>query len=124
MAGKKTTLAAAKRRATQLLASGRSEEALAAFRELLDARPDDAGAWDDVGWALNELELRGEAVRHFDRALAIDPTLVNAWIGRGMALVDDPAAAVDSFDRALALDPGNENATFLRGVALDDLRRS
>ena len=52
------------------------------------------------------------AIAAFDKALAIDPTLVEAWNNRGLAQIQagDYPGALQSINHALALDPGHVNA--------------
>jgi tetratricopeptide (TPR) repeat protein len=124
-----TARANAKRKhAMQRLASGDIAGAVLAFQELLDASPDDAAAWDDIGWAVKESHP-AEALRYFERALAIDPRHVNAWIGRGMAVSTGPGEGGDHealrcFEQALAIDAACANAWFLKSVVLYELGRA
>jgi len=52
------------------------------------------------------------AIAAFDKALALDPTLTEAWNNRGLAQIQagDYPGALQSINRALALDPGHVNA--------------
>jgi tetratricopeptide (TPR) repeat protein len=66
-----------------------------------------------------------EAVAGFDRALALQPGWVEAWVNRGNALLDLARAveAVASYDRALALQPDLAQAHSNRADALRLLER-
>jgi tetratricopeptide (TPR) repeat protein len=58
-----------------------------------------------------------KALDNFDRALAIQPRMVDALLGRGRALVGlwRPGEAVPAFDRASSLLPNDSNIWFHRG---------
>ncbi len=114
--------------ALQRLTSGDVAGAIVLFQELLEARPDDPGAWDDIGWAVSESHP-AEAIRYFDRALELDPCRANAWIGRGMAVGSLPGKdgqheALRCFQQARTLDPACANAWFLEGSTLEQLGRT
>jgi Flp pilus assembly protein TadD len=66
-----------------------------------------------------------EAIATLDQALAIDPTISEAWYERGTALgrLGRPAEALNSFDRAIALNPNDAQAWSNRGTALGNLGR-
>lgn len=122
MRGAKGSGGSKREEAMQRLTRGDVAGAIVLFQELLDGCPDDASAWDDIGWAVKESHP-DEAIRYFDRALELDPELVNAWIGRGMAVSSasrdaDDAEALRCFERALELDPSCANAWFLKGCVL------
>ena len=72
------------------------------------------------GNALKALARHEEALASYDRALAIQPTYVDAWANKGMSLMalDRRADAIASFRRALALQPGHALANFNLGIAL------
>jgi tetratricopeptide (TPR) repeat protein len=76
-------------------------QAYAARAALRVARGDDRGALGDC-----------------DRALALDPELVEAWVTRGAALhnLGRLEPALDALDHAIQLDPGNVKALFNRGM--------
>ena len=57
------------------LKRGEYEEALALYRNAVEMTSDNAEAWSGMGTALYLLDRADEALRSFDRALALDPTL-------------------------------------------------
>ncbi len=60
------------------------------------------------------------AIRHYSRALEINPALADAHLERGVLLwreMDDSAAALIDLDAALRLRPGWPAALFCRGMA-------
>jgi tetratricopeptide (TPR) repeat protein len=66
------------------------------------------------------------AAASFERALARDPSDVEAWLGLGSCRValGDPQRGLDGYERALALSPTREDLHYLRGIALAALGRA
>ena len=54
---------------------GRYAEGLAAVQQVIARYPDDAQAHHLVGYGLFHLDRKADALRHYDRALALDPNL-------------------------------------------------
>lgn len=57
------------------------------------------------------------ALANFDKALTLDPTLVDAWVRKGVTLVDtnEGIAAMACFNEAIRLSPLNFKALYNRG---------
>ncbi len=57
------------------------------------------------------------ALANFDKAITLDPTLVDAWVRKGVTLVDtnEGIAAMACFNEALKLSPLNFKALYNRG---------
>lgn len=90
----------------------------------------DAERWIEYGNQLYRLGKDADAVKAFDRAIAVKPDSVNAHYGRGIALANgrNNLAALGSFDRAIQLVPsGNQSSYYYlwkyRSVALGELNR-
>jgi tetratricopeptide (TPR) repeat protein len=83
-----------------------------------------AAAMDLGRKALSEGKAE-EALRHFDRAISVNPNLPDAWIGRGFALSESGkfAEAAQSFERALAIEPSDANIWYVRGLTLGQLSK-
>lgn len=86
---------------------------------------DEAEKFADEG---DRLGLQGkyeQAINAYDKALAIDPRLEEAWYGRGIVLRDLGRfrEALDSFDKAVAISPGSNFAWIHRGTVLAALGR-
>ncbi len=82
-----------------------------------------ASFWNNKGTSLNALRQHEEAIRCFDRALAIDPREAATWSNKGIALdclcrYDE---AINCYDKALAIDPQNASIWINRGVPLNAL---
>jgi tetratricopeptide (TPR) repeat protein len=77
------------------------------------------------GLALAGLRRFEEAIASYDRALAVQPTFVEALCNRANALAElgRDAEALASYDRALALQSDHANALFNRGGVLLRLGR-
>ena len=75
--------------------------------------------------ALCQLQRYEQAIASYDRAIALDGQLADAYHARGLALfyLRKAAAALDSYDRALALDPKNGATLYNRGIALAEVGR-
>ena len=58
---------------------GGHEEALALYRQLLEARPDEPRMWMSYGHVLKTVGDQADSVAAYRRALAIRPTLGEAW---------------------------------------------
>jgi tetratricopeptide (TPR) repeat protein len=100
--------------------------ALAAVREAKAKQEDDldADAWYELGADL-ELTDPGEARQAYEKAIALDPSHVDAHVNLGRLLHDDGKleAAEKHYRAALNIDPDHPVAAFNLGVALDDLGR-
>jgi len=100
--------------------------ALAAVREAKARREDDldADAWYELASDL-ELTDPAEAREAYEKAVALDPSHVDAHVNLGRLLHEDgaPAAAEKHYRAALTADPAHPVASFNLGVALDDLGR-
>jgi tetratricopeptide (TPR) repeat protein/S1-C subfamily serine protease len=88
----------------------------------------DANQWIEYGNQLHRLGKDADAVKAFDRAIALQPDLLDAHYGKGLALSadrDNPAA-LRSFDRAIQLVPADNQSSYYylwkyRSVALREL---
>ena len=108
-------------RAATLERLGRTDEALAEYRETTRIDAVHAGAWLAQG---RLLEARGEwaaAADAYDRALAADPTSTEAAMRAGLVRhyrLGDSATAVERYRTVLALDPQHYGAHYQLAVAL------
>lgn len=88
-----------------LLALGRPDEALAAYRAATGLAPDHAAAWFGSGMALRDLGRLPEALRGFEEALRLRPDDAEAMLERGMALegLGRPDEALAAFEAGARL---------------------
>ena len=82
-----------------------------------------AEAYQNIGDALRKLGRPGEAVSHYEKALALRPEWAEAEDGLGSALQDlsRPDDALQHFQKAISLRPDFANAYSNRGYALRTL---
>ncbi|RZL89205.1 MAG: tetratricopeptide repeat protein [Variovorax sp.] len=104
---------------------GEHEQALAAFRRAERRNPRSHELQSNLAHTLAALRHFGAALRHCDRALALDPRLVGVWTDRGAALTElgRGPEALESYQRALALAPGDVSAWMNRATTLTLLKR-
>jgi Flp pilus assembly protein TadD len=96
------------------------ETAVQLFRQYLAAKPDDATAHFQLGYAYTALERWPEAQAEYEKAVALDPKMLEAQLNLGLVLLPrDPAAAVAPFQKAVALAPDKARPRFLLGKALE-----
>ena len=98
--------------AVELVAAGRSPEAVAQLERALDFDPDYAAAHVDLGLLLVEQGQYLQAIDHYNQALAVRPRYVGALVNRATAYQEIGQLAVAEADYllALALDPDDATA--------------
>jgi tetratricopeptide (TPR) repeat protein len=119
------------------------QEALDAHDRALAINPNEAAAWVGKGDVLREWARlddpygrfhgdKGEMLKHYeeamaayDRALAIQPNRLNAWLGKGRTLFELSRyeEALAAYDRALAIEPKEASAWSEKSSVLDQLGR-
>jgi len=84
-----------------------------------------AAYWNAKGASLAALGRHEEAVRHYDKALEIDPRCAPAWNNKGVSLqgVGRHEEAIHCLDKALQIDPRFMLAWNSKGKSLNDVRR-
>jgi TPR repeat protein len=82
------------------------QEAIAAFREVLDSEPKNAGAWYNTGWAYAKLGDIDTAIPFYKRASELQPTNTDTWqsLVLGYAYLKDPDNASDAIAHLKQLD--------------------
>lgn len=111
--------------ARQLLASGKSEEAIVAFEAALRLDPRNGAAHNGLGSLLNAAGRYAEALPHAEAAVAADPDNGRYLYTRGLVRAEHGRfdEAVADFDRAIAAFPDMTYAYLERSAAklsLDD----
>lgn len=102
------------------------EQALAAITESPTNSPEArALATNLLGFMAGTAGRTEEALRHFDRAVAINPEADFAWCNRGRALINlkKYEEALASYDRAVAINPEYDAAWYNQGLCLGVLKR-
>ncbi len=99
-----------------LVKAGRSREAAAVARTLVDARPDDPDRWFTLGLAQSEADV-DEAIKSFRRALALAPrhTLARYNLALVLKRTDRLAEAIDQLQGVIDVEPRPE-AHYTLGV--------
>ncbi|HEY1472834.1 MAG TPA: tetratricopeptide repeat-containing glycosyltransferase family protein [Pseudolabrys sp.] len=94
-------------------------------RRAIEHGPPQARVHNLLGQALYRLGEPLEAIKNFDRAIALDGNFADAHGNRANILVDSglPEEALKSFDRALALNPMSGPDWLNRGALLQELGR-
>jgi len=61
-----------------------------------------------------------EAIGKYDQAIALEPNLAMAWVGKGLAHngLEEYSDALDAFEMAISISPGYAKAWYGKGVAL------
>ena len=94
-------------------------------RRAITNGPPQARVHNLLGQAQYRLGEPMEAIKNFDRAIALDANFADAYGNRANILVDAgfPDEALKSFDRALALNPASGPDWLNRGALLQELGR-
>ena len=80
----------------------------------------------EKGATLNNLNKYEEAIKSFNMALEIRPSLAIAWYNKGSALVaiGEYEEAMKSFDTGIAINPNDPKAWYHKGAALvNDMKK-
>lgn len=96
------------------------EAAVAPLQKFLAEKPDVAFVHSQLGYVFTALKKTAEARAEYERAVALDPKIPEAWLNLGILLIDtDPAAAVTALKKAVEQLPTQSRPRFLLGVAQD-----
>jgi len=94
------------------------EAAIPPLQKFLDEKPDVAYAHFQLAYAYTALRKVPEARTEYERAIAIDPKMSEAYLNLGMLLTGlEPAAAVPQLRKAVELLPGQSRPRILLGIA-------
>ncbi|MGH9395525.1 MAG: tetratricopeptide repeat protein [Terriglobia bacterium] len=118
-------LAEASRRAGQLMAAGKYEEAAPIYRQLARAIPHNPGLSLDLGLALHMSGHEQEAIREFNKTLQLDPHNLPArlYLGYAYLSLGDPGHALEPLEQVVRADPTNIDASESLANALLSLGR-
>ena len=105
--------------AAQLHQAGQLAEAAAAYRGILQRRPDHAAANSNLGTILQTQGALAEAANHYRAAISARPAYPEAWNNLGLALMDlgQPDEATAAFRNAVGQKPDFAHAHFGLGMA-------
>jgi hypothetical protein len=113
------------RRAVSLHHAGRLQDAIAEYRKLVHARPDEPQWLTALGTAECQAGAIASGLAALNRAIALAPHSALAHVNRANALADrgDLEAALASYDRAIQLRPQNVDWYIKRASVLRHLDR-
>lgn len=96
-------------------------EAIEAYEKALALAPNNAPVRTDLGIMYRRANRPEDAVREFDRAIAIDPKLENPYFNKGIVLLhdlDDREGAIRAWEELLRINP---TAMAPNGQSVDQL---
>jgi Flp pilus assembly protein TadD len=96
------------------------EAAITPLQKVIADQPDFAYAHFQLAFVYTALKKTEEARSEYERTIALDPKMMEAYLDLGILLLDnDPASAVAPLRKAAALLPAQSRPHFLLGVALE-----
>jgi tetratricopeptide (TPR) repeat protein len=112
-------------RARQLVASGKAEQAIPIYEELLAATPANATLLVNLSVAQYEAGRYADVIEQARKALELRPDLTTAWLFLGAAhfKLGEPARAIEPFEKVLQARPAEKNANLMLAEALLQLER-
>jgi tetratricopeptide (TPR) repeat protein len=112
-------------RAKQMMASGRYEEAIPIYRQLVQALPGNNGLLLNLALAEHMAGHDRESIPHFEAVLKTQPNLTPAWFSLAQArlALNQPAQAIAPLKKVVAAEPKNSDARGMLAAALFDLGR-
>jgi Flp pilus assembly protein TadD len=106
--------------AQQAIDKNNFEAAIPPLQKFLAEKPDVAYAHFQLAYAYTGLKRSDEARAEYERAIALDPKMPEAYLNLGTLLLDkDPAAAVAPLHQAVDLLPAQSRPRYLLAVAQD-----
>ncbi len=107
------------RMGTELLKAGKLAEAMAQFKQALEADPTYAGAYNNLGITYERLG-REEAQAQYERAIRLRPDFTHAHFNLARILMrkGQGAAAVARLQQTILIDPNHVGALNMLGMAL------
>src|SRR6267142_1618669 len=96
------------------------EAAITPLQKVIAEQPDSAYAHFQLAYVYTALKKNNEARAEYERTIAIDPKMAEAYLDLGILLLDkDPVASVGPLTKAAELLPAQSRPHFLLGVALE-----
>ena len=123
--GQSEDLAAKSAQARQLMTSGRFEDAIPIYRQMVKAEPGNPGLLLNLGLAQHMAGHDRDAVPTLEAVLKAQPDSLPALISLGSArlALNQPAEAIVPLRKALAAKPGDQETRGLLAGALLDAKR-
>jgi Flp pilus assembly protein TadD len=96
------------------------EAAIAPLQKVIVEQPDFAYAHFQLAYVYTALKRTNQARAEYERTIAMDPKMPEAYLDLGILLLDkEPAASVAALTKATELLPAQSRPHFLLGVALE-----
>jgi len=126
LVGQSVDLATKSERAKELMAAGKFEEAVPAYRDLVRAVPSNPGLIMNLGMALHMAGHEQEAIREFRTVLRLQPEHLPArlFLAEANLRLGEPSKAVEPLEKVIELQPDNRQAREMLANALLALGRS
>jgi predicted Zn-dependent protease len=118
-------LAEKSQQAKQLMAEGKFQQAIALYRELNDAVPNNPGLKLNLGMALHLAGKKREAIPELEQAVKLDPQMAPAWLFLGTTRLQlgEASAALKPLRTVLQLQPDQQEARQMLADALLSIDR-
>jgi tetratricopeptide (TPR) repeat protein len=107
-------------RARNMLIAGDYENAIACYEETLVFDGPQAITFSFIGECYEKMERYEQALIHYDQSIHLDPTWVDAWIGRGVVkdVLNRLPEAIRDLENATRIAPDNPDAWYYYANAL------
>lgn len=93
------------------------------LQKFIAAQPDVAYGHFELAYVFTALQKADEARGEYERAIAIDPKMAEAYLNLGILFIErDPAVAIPNLRKALELLPAQSRPRYLLGVALENAK--
>jgi tetratricopeptide (TPR) repeat protein len=90
------------------------------FQDFLAKKPDYAPVHFQLGYTYTALGQSAEAVKEYQKAVELDPSMAEAQLNLGLSLLQtDPAGAIGPLSQAVALKPNEIAANLALGAAFE-----
>ena len=98
---------------------------MASYNRAIELNPNYEQAWNNQGFALQELGRLDEAMASYNRAIELNPNYAEAWSNRGVILAEKKyfGEAMTSYNRAIELNPSLAQTWSNQGISLKELGR-
>jgi len=108
-----------------LVKQGNYQEAVHILTDYLDGHPNKTEAWNEKGFALEQLKYFDHALICYEKALEIKPDFVAAWVNLGNLLARRNLIeeALRAYNRALKIDPNSMYALMNKFQVLYKMHR-
>ena len=93
------------------------------LQKFIAAQPDVAYGHFELGYVFTALQKADEARGEYEKAIAIDPKMAEAYLNLGILFIErDPAVAIPNLRKAVELLPAQSRPRYLLGVAQENAR--